>query len=176
MACVALQPARADAQRRPRHLQGAENFLPAPRPSIGLRGGYDFDADAWSLGAQARVPITRKLQFVPSGDAFFGEGATNWQLNADLAYGVGPLGGIYLGAGLAALNWDADGAGGDDRSTSVGANTFIGLQAPGIRLPVRPFVEARWTFVEDASPFRLAVGANFPLGDRARRARRRQER
>jgi hypothetical protein len=29
---------------------------------------------------------------------------------------------------------------------------------------VRPFLEFRWTFVNDTSPFRLALGFGYPIG------------
>jgi hypothetical protein len=64
------------------------------------------------------------------------------------------------GAGLALV--DARRVG--DEGTELGLNLFIGIQGPRPRARVRPFAEARWTLVQDATPFRLAAGVNIPLG------------
>lgn len=160
---LAVTSTPAEAQRRAR---GAR-VGPTPPPAVGMRGGYDFELEAWSIGAQASIPFARRLAFLPSGDAFFGEDRTDWQLNADLAIRLGRAGFLYTGGGLALLNRVYEEAGDADAETRTGANAFVGLQTPGRRLPFRPFVEARWTFVDGESPFRLAFGANVALGGRA---------
>lgn len=162
----------AEAQRRDRSARLGR--AAGPSPAVGVRGSYDFDAEAWGVGAQASIPLGRRFAFVPSGDAFFGDDRTDWQLNTDLAMRLGRAGFLYAGGGLAVVNRVfEDGA---DAETKLGPNLFAGLQTPGMRLPVRPFVEARWTFVEDEAPFRLGFGVNVPLGERERprpRSRRR---
>jgi len=167
---VAAMATPAEAQRRAR----TQFERPTPPAAIGVRGGYDFDAEAWSIGGQASIPIARRIAFLPSGDAYFGDDRTDWQLNADLALRPGRAGFLYAGGGLALLNRVHDDEVDAEAETKVGANVFAGLQAPGRRLPFRPFAEARWTFVDGDSPFRLAFGANVPLGGRSRPARRRR--
>ncbi|HEX6925676.1 MAG TPA: hypothetical protein VF167_09600 [Longimicrobiaceae bacterium] len=131
---------------------------------FGVRGGYDFDAEVGSAGAQLRIPLVRQLLVVPSGDVFFAEEdeGTSWQLNADLVVRPDELGGFYGGAGAAFLRADFDAD--DEREVEAGYNLFVGLE--GGRLlstRVRPFAEARWSSVEDLEPFRLVAGINTPV-------------
>lgn len=160
-ACLGLTQDPVEAQRR-----GAAAFASRSAavavPAMGVRSGYDFEGEAWSLGGQARLPFARRLELIPSGDAFFDTDHTEWQLNADLAVRLGPRGSLYGGAGLAAVNRPEEP--GDEAETRLGTNLFVGLQLPGVVLPVRPFAEARWTLVDGESPFRLAFGANVRLG------------
>jgi hypothetical protein len=53
------------------------------RPSmmVGIRAGYDYNAEVWSLGGQFRLPLGGMrggFQIIPSGDAFFINGSTDW--------------------------------------------------------------------------------------------------
>lgn len=138
---------------------------------FGVRGGYDFEEDVGSAGAQLRIPVVPQLLLVPSADVFFGDGGdegggAEWQLNGDLALRPAELGGVYGGMGVAFLNRDGveDEDGEDDDGTEVGYNLFLGLESGrvgGTRL--RPFVEARWTGVDDYTPFRLTAGFNVPI-------------
>jgi hypothetical protein len=131
---------------------------------FGVRGGYDFDADVGSAGAQVRIPLVRQLLVVPSGDVFFadeGEG-TEWQVNADLVARPDELGGLYGGVGAAFLRTDFDADG--DQEVEAGYNLIAGMEAGSLlQTRVRPFVEARWSFVDEADPFRLVVGINTPV-------------
>jgi hypothetical protein len=123
----------------------------------GLRGGRDFENHAWSLGAQIRVPIGRNLELRPSGDLFYPkEGKNGRQLNADAALRLGQSGGLYAGGGFAFV--DLAESGGNER----GHNLFFGINdSPGKQ--VSSFLEFRWTFYNDTSPFRLALGVNYAL-------------
>jgi hypothetical protein len=123
---------------------------------FGVRGGRDFENHAWSLGGQVRVPIGQSLELRPSGDFFFPkEGKTGRQLNADAALRFGD-GGFYAGGGLAFV--DLAESGGKKR----GHNLFFGLSdRPG--KTVTSFAEFRWTFYDETSPFRLALGFNYGL-------------
>ena len=159
--CLVLSPQAALAQRPRARAGQLAAQLAAPVPMIGIRSGYDFEGEAWSRGGQARLPVARRLELIPSGDAFFDSERTDWQLNADVALRLGRRGGLYVGAGLAAASRTADADG--DSNAQLGTNLFAGFQARGRLLPVRPFAEARWTLVDGDSPFRLAFGANLPL-------------
>ena len=66
---------------------------------------------------------------------------------------------VYAGGGIAFAH-----PGGGE--TKTGYNLFAGLNAAAdLRAAPRPFLEARWTFVNDTSPFRLVFGFNYQLGD-----------
>lgn len=141
-------------RHRDRHRTGPVEF--------GVRGGYDFGDDGGLAGAQVRIPIIPQLALVPSGDVFFDDSPTEWQINADLAVRPRTLGGLYGGGGAAFVNRDFTADGGDE--TDVGYNLFVGLQGGRVLdTRLRPYVEARWTGVEDYEPFRLVAGFNVPL-------------
>jgi hypothetical protein len=130
--------------------------------AFGVRGGYDFGDDTGMAGAQLRIPIIPQLALVPSGDVFFDDSPTEWQLNADVAARPRALGGVYGGGGAAFVNRDFAATG--DNETEVGYNLFIGMDGgPALDARLRPFVEARWTAVDDYDPFRLVAGFNVPL-------------
>ena len=69
---------------------------------------------------------------------------------------------IYIGAGLSYLNRDITDF--DEDDTKDETYLFVGIQLPLPRLHILPFVEARWTNVEEKSLFRLAIGVNIPIG------------
>lgn len=135
---------------------------PDPVVEFGVRGGYDFEDEVGSAGAQLRIPFARQILFVPSGDVFFDDARTQWQLNADVLLRPDALGGLYAGAGAAFVSRDFEAGG--DQETQVGYNLLVGLDGHRIGdTRVRPFVEARWTDVDDYSPFRLVTGINVPV-------------
>ena len=155
---------------RPRFAPWAGPLLRAPM--LGLRGGYDFNSGSGGIGADLRLPLGRRggLLVVPSGDLFFTEGeGHDWQLNLDGELRPFPLMGLYGGAGGALIHHEFEPLAG--RDTKVGWNLFAGLQ-PTL-LPVRPFVETRWTFQGDHyRAFRLAAGVDLAFLRRRDRALR----
>jgi hypothetical protein len=119
----------------------------------GVRGGHDFENDAWSAGAQASIPIYQRFELRPSGDWFFGdETPFRWQLNADGAIRFGPGGTVYGGGGAAFVRVRPL------EDVKTGYNIFAGIVPARPGGSFRPFIEARWTWVNDASPFRLVAG------------------
>jgi hypothetical protein len=125
--------------------------------TIGPRVGRDFENHAWSLGGQIGVPVGKRLELRPSGDVFFPKhGDTGWQLNADAAIHLGQGGGLYAGGGVA---FSHPGGG----KTKTGYNLFFGLGTSPPLQRLKPFAEFRWTFVNDTSPFRLALGFTYGL-------------
>jgi hypothetical protein len=139
----------ASAQRR----SGGGGVLAGPI-EVGARGGRDFENHAWTLGAQVRLPVKRTFELRPSGDLLFPEDeGMGWQLNADGAILFGS-GSLYAGGGAAWLHPD----GGD---TDTGYNLFFGIQSISARY--KPFLEFRWTFINDTSPFRLMLGFSMPI-------------
>ena len=51
----------------------------------------------------------------------------------------------------------------DDSDTETGYNLFFGLSTAAPEQRTRGFLEFRWTFVNDTSPFRLALGFLYRL-------------
>ncbi len=143
---------------------------PQPPPAIGVRGGFDTYADEWSIGGQIRftVPSFPGPEAVPSGDIFLSDENTGWQFNLDAVIPFLPL--IYAGGGLAIARDSLPGSAAP--RTETGYNLLVGLQAPVLPIPIMPFAEARWTFLNRVwRPFRLVVGLNVLLGGRQRRSR-----
>jgi hypothetical protein len=140
----------AQAQRRD------TGFFSGPLQA-GLRAGRDFGNKAWSLGGQLAAPVGRNLELRPSGDLFFPrDDGMGWQLNGDAAIRFGEGGGLYGGAGIALVHPD-------DSDTRTGYNLFFGLSAAPPAQRTKGFIEFRWTFVDDTSPFRLALGFLYRL-------------
>jgi hypothetical protein len=138
---------------------GAAQFRGGLGLTAGLRGGRDFENHAWSTGAQLGLPLGERLEFRPSGDYFFGDRTPfRWQLNADGVIRFGPSRSVYGGGGAAFTRVRPL------ATVKTGYNLFFGFDvAPG-RARSKPFIEFRWTFVNDTSPFRLVIGFNRMLG------------
>ena len=152
MVLVSLAPAAASAQAR-----RGSSLIRGPI-ALGPRVGRDFENHAWSVGGQVTVPVGTNLELRPSGDLFFPkDGDTGWQANGDAAFHIGSGKRFYAGAGIAFAH-----PGGGE--TKTGYNLFGGLSADPTLSRTTPFLEARWTFVNDTSPFRLALGFNYRLG------------
>jgi hypothetical protein len=149
LAAVSLLPAEVAAQRR------GTGILSGPLQA-GPRLGRDFGNKAWSVGAQAAVPVGRNLDLRPSGDLFFPrDEGMGWQLNGDGAIRFGD-GSLYAGGGIALVHPD-------DSDTETGYNLFFGLSTAPPAQRNKGFIEFRWTFVDDSSPFRLALGFMYRL-------------
>jgi hypothetical protein len=141
-----------------------EERRPGPRISAGLRGGFDTNVKALSLGGQFRFPLPfgfgrGGIQIIPSGDVFFRKSDPDWQLNLDAAI---PLLFFYGGLGLAYTNRNFYQP--DEKKEKTGVNYFIGLPIPLRSPPVLLFIEGRWTNVDDESLFRLNIGLNVFFG------------
>lgn len=130
---------------------------------FGVRGGYDFEDDQGSAGAQIRVPVIRQFAVAPSFDVYLGDEGANWQFNADGIIKPDMLGGVYVGGGAAVLRREFDVLEGEE--TKVGWNALAGIDAGRIGgSSLRPFAEARWTGVgDDFTAFRLVAGFNVPI-------------
>jgi hypothetical protein len=147
LALSGVGPAQAAAQYR----GGGSGLIQGPIEA-GLRSGRDFENHAWSLGGQLRIPVRKKLELRPSADLFFPKhGSTGWQINGDAAIRVGQGGGLYAGGGIAFVHLG-------DSGTETGYNLFFGLSTAPPQARTKPFVEFRWTFLDETSPFRLAFG------------------
>ena len=153
IAILTLLPGVTAAQARGRHSQ----FISGPIQT-GFRVGRDFENHAWSVGVVATIPVRQRLELRPSGDLFFPkDGKTGWQANGDAAIPFGPGGTVYGGGGIAFVHLNGD-------KTRTGYNLFFGLIPSTAQTGWRPFLEFRWTFVNDTSPFRLALGVTHRIG------------
>ena len=150
LAAPLLLPGEAAAQRR------ATGVFSGPL-QVGPRVGRDFGNKAWSIGGQLAAPVGRNLELRPSGDLFFPrDEGMGWQLNGDAAIRFGDGGGLYAGGGIALVHPD-------DSDTETGYNLFFGLSTAPPDQRTKAFIEFRWTFVDDTSPFRLALGFLYRL-------------
>jgi hypothetical protein len=147
----------------------AQQRRPAPPPPVpspaelGIRGGRDFDAEVWTLGMQFRMPLGPwgRIQLVPSADLIFLDESTAWQVNVDGSLELLPEGMLYGGGGLAILSTEvAEG----EMERFTGWGLHIGTKPQMYAVRVRPYVEARWTFIEGDGLFRLVLGLNVPIG------------
>src|SRR3989454_3882534 len=120
LVALATVASTADAQRRAGRGQA---LIGAPRPSVGFRIGYDFDADHTFFGGQFNLPVGRRWTLVPSAEFYFGVTGTPYRLNADLRYRPPTAFGLfYFGGGFAYFH--ASGGGG------AGANAVPGGGGP----------------------------------------------
>ena len=150
LAALLLLPGDAAAQRR------SSGLFRGPL-QIGPRVGRDFENKEWSIGGQLAAPMGRTLELRPSGDLFFPrDEGMGWQLNGDAAIRFGQGGGLYAGGGVALAHRD-------DSATETGYNLFFGLSTAPPLQRSKGFIEFRWTFVNDTSPFRLALGFLYRL-------------
>lgn len=125
---------------------------------VGARVGRDFENHAWSAGLVARIPAGQRLELRPSADVFFPkDGKKGWQANGDGAILFGPGRTVYAGGGIAFVHLDGD-------KTRTGYNLFFGFTAPPEAVGWKPFLEFRWTMVNDTSPFRLVGGITRRIG------------
>ena len=133
-----------------------------------MRGGYDYDAEALSLGVLVRAPLGRRgtVQLVPAADLFVLEEDVDWQANLDaILQSRGP---VYVGGGVAASNRHLASDG--EREVQAGYNLLLGMHLPLRNVRFRASLEGRWTYLDGEELFRLAVNLTFPLG-RPRRPR-----
>jgi hypothetical protein len=103
------------------------------------------------------LPLQGRIELRPSGDYFLGDQTPfRWQLNADVTQSFGPGRRVYGGGGAAFARARAL------STVKTRYNLLFGLvlaEAEGRRL----FVEFRWTFINNTSPFRLVAGLNQSL-------------
>ena len=139
----------AEAQRR-----GRRRLIGDP-PELGIRAGYDFKVDHFSLGGQLHIP-GRGFGLLLSGDSYIQPGTNPYQLNADLVLQFQTLRPLYAGGGVGYYH-----AGTGD----VGPNIVVGLEPARRRgSAIRPYAEGRWTFLDNGTPFRFVFGVNLVFG------------
>jgi opacity protein-like surface antigen len=134
---------------------------------LGVRGGYDFDAESGLFGAHLRVPVAGPVTFLPSFDVAVDDDAPSpWQANADVVVRPERLAGLYAGVGAAFVHLEDELA--DEDETEVGLNVVAGLDGGRIaETRLRPFVVGRWTRIDDdRDAFRLVAGISVAVSGR----------
>lgn len=128
------------------------------RAHIGPRIGYNFDADAVTLGGQLSLPIGRHLEFYPSADVHLVDEGSLYGVNLDLKYRLPARTArwLYVGGGLGILSRSVN----NNDHTDTGLNLMLGAES--LRGRVHPFAEGR-IFLSDGSTAQLVGGLNFTL-------------
>ena len=139
----------ADAQRR----TGGGTL---DRPRVGPHVGYNFDAVALTVGVQATLPLTARVDVYPSFDYYAISPGTLWAINVDMKFRPPTrTGALYVGGGIDYLHTSAGGGSGD-----VNLNFLGGLEARRLRFV--PYVEGR-LILGSGSTFQIVGGFNFKL-------------
>jgi hypothetical protein len=147
VALTLLSPDDATGQRRSQQPGLFEGSI-----SVGIRSGRNFTDKAWTVGGQVELPLRGNIKLRPSGDLLFPDHAgMGYQLNGDACLYLGQGGGLYVGGGAALAHPHS----GD---TDTGYNAFFGLSTAESQQTTRGFIEFRWTFINDATPFMAAIG------------------
>jgi hypothetical protein len=139
-------------------------FVP-PRPGEsqvlvgGRAGAYTAQGDPF-VGGEVLVGVEESLFLNPNIDVVFADRASKAIFNFDLHYDFARRGAAFfwLGAGLAVIYVDPDGA--PDAETDAGANILLGV---GFRSPGRrwiPYIQAKILAASD-SDFALGFGIRF---------------
>jgi hypothetical protein len=129
------------------------------RTHLGPRIGYNFDAEAVTLGGQLSFPMGNRLEFYPSADLHLVDPGSMFGVNLDIKYRM-PAGGsvdwLYVGTGLGIVSRSVN----DNDNTDTGLNLFLGAES--LRGRVHPFLEGR-VLISDGSTAQLVGGLNFTL-------------
>ena len=138
------------AQRRT--ARGA-TWTPLEPVRLGPHLGYNFDAEALTLGAQVTFPLTRRVELYPSFDYYFIDPGSAWALNADVKFRPPTrMGALYVGGGFNYLHVSA---GGDLNVNLIGGLEFLGR-------PFVPYAEGR-IILGNGSAFQVVGGFSFKL-------------
>ena len=123
----------------------------AQRSHFGVRGGYNFDLDEGSIGAQLHMPLSSSIELYPSFDYYFVNTGNLLGISGDLKFRT-PGAPLYVGGGLNVLTGDGN--------SDTGFDLFGGLETRYGQ--THPFVEARALF-HDSSALQLLFGLNVTL-------------
>ena len=123
----------------------------AQRSHFGVRGGYNFDMEEGSIGAQLHLPLSSSIELYPSFDYYFVNTGNLVGFSGDLKFRT-PGAPLYFGGGVHVLS----GGGNSDTGFDLlgGFETRYGQ--------THPFVEAR-ALIHDGSSLQLLFGLNVTL-------------
>lgn len=149
------------AQRRVRR-------FPKPRPkakqaaAIGIRVGNDFDNEQLFAGGHFVLPLGIFWKFAPGAEYYFTENdSSRYQFNGDFLFKPTRNGMFYFGGGVAMQLLNSKEL---NEQIDFGGNLIVGLDFGRIRGPVMyPYIEARWTFIEEDQYFSVLGGINLIL-------------
>lgn len=153
--CVALAPVVSHAQD-----------MDDPGSKVGFRGwgprvGLTFQPDQFHFGAHLDFGnFGNHVRFQPNVEIGFGDGLTLFAINAEAAYRFAERWDVwtpYLGGGIGAFMYSADGGGGSD--TQFGASILGGIEK-GLANGHRFFIEAKLGLA-DAPDAKATVGWTF---------------
>ena len=171
-----ITPLATEGQRRGPQQPAAASW---PSITIGVKAGYDNNANGELLGAQLRVPLLRSgaVALMPSADVTFLTGLKEYQYAVDALYQLaGRRGGPYLGGGLAFRNTIFGADPNLPRETRLGYSLVAGATFGGAG-SFRPQLEIRWVFISKSdsddfshvNPQVVTFGVNIPLTGRGAR-------
>lgn len=123
----------------------------AQRSHFGLHGGYNFDIEEGSLGAQMHLPLSSSIELYPSFDYYFVSTGDMLGLSGDLKVRA-PGGPLYFGGGLNILTRSGN--------SDTGFDLFGGFETRYGQS--HPYIEARALF-HDTSSLQLLFGINITL-------------
>jgi hypothetical protein len=123
----------------------------AQRSHFGVRGGYNFDIEEGSIGAQLHLPLSSSIELYPSFDYYFVNTGNLLGISGDLKFRT-PGAPLYFGGGLNVLTGDGN--------SDTGFDLFGGLETRYGQ--THPFVEAR-ALIHDGSALQLLFGLNVTL-------------
>ena len=134
-------------------LAGAAGVTPveAQRSHFGVRGGYNFDIEEGSIGAQLHLPMSSSIELYPSFDYYFVNTGNLLGISGDLKFRA-PGGPLYFGGGVNVLTGEGN--------SDTGFDLFGGFETRYGQ--THPFVEARALF-HDSSSLQLLFGLNVTL-------------
>lgn len=130
---------------------------------VGMRIGYNFDAEEVLLGGSLTVPMTSRIWFYPSLEIYTPDRGNRIGFNGDVkihlprASATAPA--FYAGGGIGVQNRNV----GEFSNTDLGVNLLFGLES--IIGWIHPFGEAR-VLLYDRSQFVILAGVNVTLGSR----------
>ena len=137
------------------------SLAPAARADdakFGVRGGFYTEAEGPFLGAELLFRVAPRFYFNPNVEYAFGDGTDVMTWNADFHYDFHARGRSFawVGAGLAIVTTNPEGAG--DSDTDPAANFLAGI---GVRTgSLIPYVQAK-LIAKDHTEFVLAFGLRF---------------
>jgi hypothetical protein len=171
LAALLLTATAADTHAQQRRGRQPEVARWAP-VALGVRFGWDQNAQQEVLGAQIRVPVLRSgmLEIVPSADVTFIPVEKDYQYAVEAAWvSGGARGGLMAQAGVAWRSTTITADEPDGRETFFGY--VVGIGGKSMVGPVQVELGLRWIFLDGTTyrPSLASLGVNLPLwsaGDR----------
>jgi hypothetical protein len=123
----------------------------AQRSHFGLHGGYNFDMEEGSLGAQMHLPLSYSIELYPSFDYYLVSSGNLLGFSGDLEFRT-PGAPLYFGGGVNVLTGDGN--------SNTGFDLLGGFETRSGQ--THPYIEARALF-HDTSSLQLLFGLNVTL-------------